>query len=56
MKSHESEQRSHAVDMMIRTDHMHRAMIDSRVREIGVHRTQHRILMHLARHGRLPSQ
>lgn len=56
MKQPKTEQLSRAVDMMIRTDHMHRAMIDSRVKEIGVHRTQHRILMHLARHGRLPSQ
>ena len=45
-----------AVDMMIRTDHMHKAMIDSRAKEIGIHRTQHRILMHLARHDKLPSQ
>ena len=45
-----------AVDMMIRTDRMHKAMIDSRVRNIGIHRTQHRILMHRARHGTLPSQ
>ena len=51
-----SDQLSRAVDMMIRTDHMHRAMIDGRVKEIGIHRTQHRILMHLARHGCLPSQ
>ncbi|MBQ8529112.1 MAG: MarR family transcriptional regulator [Clostridia bacterium] len=47
---------SRAVDMMIRTDHMHKALIDSRVHEIGIHRTQHRILMHLARDGMLPSQ
>ena len=46
----------HAVEMMIRTNHMHRAMIDSGVRSLGIHRTQHRILMHLARQGRLPSQ
>ncbi len=45
-----------AVDMMIRTDHMHRSLIDSRVRDIGIHRTQHRILMHLARCEKLPSQ
>ena len=42
--------------MMIRTDRMHKCMIDNRVRDIGIHRTQHRILMHLARHGKLPSQ
>ncbi len=45
-----------AIEMMIKTDKMHRFMIDSRVREIGIHRTQHRILMHLARDGMLPSQ
>ena len=47
---------SRAIDMMIKTDHMHRAMIDSRVGSLGIHRTQHRILMHLARHESLPSQ
>ena len=51
-----SEKISSAVDMMIRTDHMHRAMIESCAKEIGIHRTQHRILMHLARHGYLSSQ
>lgn len=45
-----------AIDAMIRTDHMHKSLIDSRVREIGIHRTQHRILMHLARREKLPSQ
>lgn len=52
----DTEQRMHAVEMMIQTEHMHRIMIESRAKEIGLHRTQHRILMHLARHGRLPSQ
>ena len=47
---------SRAIEMMIKTDHMHRALIDSRVGALGIHRTQHRILMHLARHGKLPSQ
>jgi DNA-binding MarR family transcriptional regulator len=45
-----------AIDIMIRTDRMHKSLIDSRVREIGIHRTQHRILMHLSRDGMLPSQ
>ena len=45
-----------AIDVMIRTNHMNKALIDSRVRTLGIHRTQHRILMHLARHERLPSQ
>lgn len=47
---------SQAIDMMIKTDHMHRALIDSKVGSLGVHRTQHRILMHLAKHDCLPSQ
>lgn len=47
---------SQAIEMMIRTDHMHKAMIDLRVRGMGIHRTQHRILMHLARNDKLPSQ
>ena len=47
---------SKAIEMMIKTDKMHRCMIDSRAKEIGIHRTQHRILMHLARDGMLPSQ
>lgn len=45
-----------AIDMMIKTDRLHRTLIDSRVRDIGIHRTQHRILMQLAREGKLPSQ
>lgn len=56
MQSSQKDKRMHAVDMMIRTEHMHRAMIEGRVHEIGVHRTQHRILMHLARNECLPSQ
>ena len=47
---------SRAIEMMIKTDHMHKALIDSRVHTLGIHRTQHRILMHLARHDKLPSQ
>ena len=45
-----------AIEMMIRTDRMHKSLIDSRAREIGIHRTQHRILMLLARCEKLPSQ
>lgn len=47
---------SRAIEMMIKTDHMHKALIDTRVRSLGIYRTQHRILMHLARHDKLPSQ
>ena len=41
---------------MLRTGRMHKSMLDARVREIGIHRTQHRILMRLAKCGALPSQ
>ena len=47
---------SRAINMMIKTDHMHRSLIDSQVGTLGIHRTQHRILMHLACHASLPSQ
>lgn len=47
---------SKAIEMMIKTDHMHKALIDSRVGSLGIHRTQHRILMHLACREKLPSQ
>ena len=45
-----------AINMMIKTDHMHKCMIDCRARSLGIHRTQHRILMHLAKYEKLPSQ
>ena len=45
-----------AIEMMIKTNHMHKALIDAKVGKLGIHRTQHRILMHLARHDKLPSQ
>ncbi len=45
-----------AIELMIRTDHMHKHLIDSCVKDIGVQHTGHRILMHLARHKLLPSQ
>ncbi len=45
-----------AIEIMIKTNHMHKALIDAKVGKLGIHRTQHRILMHLARHDKLPSQ
>lgn len=45
-----------AINNMIKTDHMHKALIDSRISVLGLHRTHHRILMHLARRDKLPSQ
>ena len=45
-----------AAETMMRVNRMHRDIIDARVKEIGMHRTQHRILMRLSRCGTLPSQ
>ncbi len=46
-----------AVECMIRTDRMHKCAIDQQVKTIGIHRTQHRILMHLAKSDEfVPSQ
>ena len=47
---------SRATEMMIRVNKMHRAMIDMQTKDIGIHRTQHRILIRLDREGTLPSQ
>ena len=44
------------IEKLINTMRMHKYMIEYSVQDIGIHRTQHRILMHLARHGSLPSQ
>ena len=51
-----NEKVTRAIQAFIRTNKMHKAMIDSRVRDIGIHRTQHIILMRLARHDKIPSQ
>lgn len=45
-----------AIEMMIKINKMHHDMVDNRAKEIGMHRTQHRILMHLARDNVLASQ
>ena len=47
---------SRAVEMMIKVNKLHRAMIDMQTKEIGIHRTQHRMLIHLDKDGMLPSQ
>ena len=47
---------SSAVNVMIQTERMHKHMLDSNVSKIGLHRTQHRVLMHIARRGKLLSQ
>jgi len=47
---------SRAIEMMLKINKMHHEMVESKAKEIGLHRTQHRILMHLSRDGMLPSQ
>ena len=47
---------SSAVNTMIQTDRMHKHLIDSNVSKIGLHRTQHRVLIHIARHEKMLSQ
>lgn len=45
-----------AVNMMMQTDKMHRCLLESKVKDFGMHITSHRALMHLARCDRLLSQ
>ncbi len=45
-----------AVNMMMQTDKMHRCLLESKVRGLGMHITSHRALMHLARCDKLLSQ
>ncbi len=45
-----------AVNRLMKINREHKHIIDSQVADIGIHRTQHRILMHIARKGNLPSQ
>ena len=47
---------SSAVNIMIKTERMHKHLFDHTVMGIGIHRTQHRILMYIARNKRLGSQ
>ena len=47
---------SEAVCMMMKTGRMHKALLDSRVSSLGIHRTQHMILMQLDGQDKLPSQ
>ncbi len=45
-----------AINKLIKINREHKRMIDSKVAEIGIDRTRHRILMYLGRTGNLPSQ
>lgn len=46
----------HIIRSIAYTDRMHRCCIDKRVQELGIHRSQHMILMYLARNEQVPSQ
>lgn len=45
-----------AIDLMIRTMHMHHRNIEKRFENTGLHRSQRRMLMHLSRFETMPSQ
>lgn len=45
-----------AINQLIKVNCAHKCAIEAKVAEIGIHRTQHRILMYLSREGKLPSQ
>ena len=42
--------------MMMRAMRMHRRVIEGRIRELGIHPSQHFLLMQLSREGNIPSQ
>ena len=45
-----------AVRGMIRTMRRHHACVERRIGDLGIHHSQHRMLMHLARQKEIPSQ
>ena len=47
---------SSLIRLFICTDRMHKSFVDRCISELGIHRSQHMILMHLASSGELPSQ
>ena len=44
------------VHLLIRVVKMHHCLIESQVSGLGVHHSQHRMLMHLSRYEKIPSQ
>ena len=47
---------SSAVRLFMRTDRMHRAAIEARVKQLGIHRSQHIVLMYLSKRKTPPTQ
>jgi len=50
------EQIHEAVGQLLRLDRHHRCIIERQVGEMGLHRSQHRMLAYLSRHEQTPSQ
>jgi len=46
----------HIIRSISHTDRMHHCSIEKRVQALGIHRSQHMILMYLARNEQVPSQ
>lgn len=47
---------THIVRTLICVSHLHHSAIEGRVSKLGFHHSQHRMLMHLAKHEHIPSQ
>lgn len=52
----DNEKASQIVRKLTATDRMHRNVVDQRIRSMRLHRSQHMMLMHLARQQQPPSQ
>ena len=46
----------HIIRSISHTDRMHHYCIEKRIQQLGIHRSQHMILMYLARNDKVPSQ
>ena len=49
-------QNHEAIDLMINTMRQHHRVVERRIDGLGVHHSQHRLLMCLSRMGKIPSQ
>ena len=57
MKEQEKKTRAQqAVHLLVLTDRLHRAAVESQIEKLGIHRSQHFLLMNLARIGGTASQ
>lgn len=56
MKKKQNEKIHETVDRMLEMDRIHRTVCDRELSQIGLYRSQHRMLMHLHFHGGVASQ